>query len=127
MGAPPAVRLSPGLPIWWLKLTKHRCGRLALRIWPRHPVWPGLDEASLFENRDLMPVDDLRRYLAWLLMGLYGVGREQLTPIVFPGLDIGSDPGLLEDRGARHLARRPRHAPLDGVCPPFAILATMRL
>ena len=59
------------------------------------PAWPGLGEGRLYEDRDLMPVDDVRRYIAWLLMGLYGAGRQQLASAVFPGLELGSDPGLL--------------------------------
>jgi uncharacterized protein (DUF1501 family) len=59
------------------------------------PAWPGLGDGRLYEDRDLMPTDDVRRYMAWLLMGLYGASREPLVATVFPGLDIGSDPGLL--------------------------------
>jgi uncharacterized protein (DUF1501 family) len=59
------------------------------------PSWPGLGEGRLYENRDLMPVDDVRRYLAWLLMSLFGTTRDQIATSVFPGVDIGSDPRLL--------------------------------
>jgi uncharacterized protein (DUF1501 family) len=59
------------------------------------PAWPGLGEGRLYEDRDLMPTDDVRRYVAWLLMGLFGVAREPLLASVFPGLDLGVDPGLV--------------------------------
>jgi len=59
------------------------------------PKWPGLGESQLYENRDLMPVDDVRRYLAWVLKALYGARDADLTARVFPGLDMGSDPRLV--------------------------------
>jgi len=57
--------------------------------------WPGLDEASLYQRRDLMPTADVRAYAAWALAGLFGVGRATLEGSIFPGLDLGDDPGLL--------------------------------
>ncbi|MFW8635243.1 DUF1501 domain-containing protein [Cribrihabitans pelagius] len=57
--------------------------------------WPGLAEADLYDRRDLMPTDDLRRQLAWLLHGLAGAGQGDLERKVFPGLSMGGDPGLL--------------------------------
>ncbi|WP_417205521.1 DUF1501 domain-containing protein [Antarctobacter sp.] len=57
--------------------------------------WPGLDEAALYKRRDVMPTRDLRAHLAWLLRGLYGVERTALEATIFPGLDMGEDPGLL--------------------------------
>lgn len=57
--------------------------------------WPGLDDASLFEQRDLMPTADVRSYAAWAMRGLYGLDTGVLERTVFPGLDMGSDPGLL--------------------------------
>ncbi len=62
------------------------------RIWGD---WPGLAEAQLLDRRDLMPTRDVRAYAAWALHGLFGVGRTGLETVVFPGLDMGSDPGLL--------------------------------
>jgi len=56
-----------------------------------HTVWPGLGEGDLFEDRDLMPTDDVRRYAAWALRSLYGVGAGDLERVVFPGLDLGDD------------------------------------
>jgi uncharacterized protein (DUF1501 family) len=57
--------------------------------------WPGLAEADLFERRDLMPTTDVRGWAAWAMRGLYGIDRHLLESVVFPGLDMGSDPGLL--------------------------------
>lgn len=60
-----------------------------------HGQWPGLDEASLFERRDLMPTGDVRAPAAWILRGVTGLDRTSMEQDVFPGLDMGSDPGLL--------------------------------
>ncbi|KIC35494.1 DUF1501 domain-containing protein [Leisingera sp. ANG-M7] len=57
--------------------------------------WPGLAEADLYDRRDLMPTADVRSSLAWLLHGLTGAGRSGLETDVFPGLDMGSNPGML--------------------------------
>jgi uncharacterized protein (DUF1501 family) len=60
-----------------------------------HGTWPGLAEADLYERRDLMPTADLRVQLAWMLRGLTGAGAEALASRVFPGAEMGGDPGLL--------------------------------
>ncbi len=57
--------------------------------------WPGLDEASLFERRDLMPTRDLRAYLGWILHSQFGLPLTALERDVFPNLDMGADPKLL--------------------------------
>lgn len=57
--------------------------------------WPGLGEGALFEDRDLMPTGDVRRHAGWLLAGLYGLAGSEIARTVFPGVDLGSDPGLL--------------------------------
>ena len=57
--------------------------------------WPGLDEASLFERRDLMPTQDVRAPAAWILRGMAGLDQATLERVVFPGLQMGGDPGLL--------------------------------
>ncbi|WP_172296692.1 DUF1501 domain-containing protein [Pseudoruegeria sp. HB172150] len=57
--------------------------------------WPGLAEADLYARRDLMPTADVRAYAAWVMRGLYGMDRGLLEGSVFPGLDLGADPGLL--------------------------------
>ncbi len=55
--------------------------------------WPGLND--LYEDRDLMPVRDVRAYAGWALRGLFGTPISELEQGVFPGLDMGSDPGLI--------------------------------
>lgn len=57
--------------------------------------WPGLDEASLYERRDLMPTGDVRAPVAWLMRGLTGLSRTTLEQTVFPGLDMSVDHGYL--------------------------------
>ncbi len=56
--------------------------------------WPGLDEASLFERRDLMPTSDVRAPAAWLMRAMTGLNRDVLERVIFPGLDMGVDPGI---------------------------------
>lgn len=56
--------------------------------------WPGLDERDLYARRDLMPTRDVRAYAAWAMRGLFGLDTSLLETTVFPGLDLGSDPGL---------------------------------
>ena len=58
-------------------------------------IWPGLAEADLFERRDLMPTDDLRRYAGWVIRDLFGVAAGDIAARVFPGVDMGDNPGLL--------------------------------
>ncbi|PTX57052.1 uncharacterized protein (DUF1501 family) [Litoreibacter ponti] len=57
--------------------------------------WPGLAEAALYGRRDLMPTSDVRAYIAWFMRGMYGLDATTLEQIVFPGLQLGADPGLL--------------------------------
>ncbi len=57
--------------------------------------WPGLSEADLYDRRDLMPTSDVRLWAAWALRGLYGIDRGVIESKVFPGLEMGTDPGLL--------------------------------
>ena len=56
--------------------------------------WPGLDEADLYDRRDLMPTADVRDYAAAAMQGLFGLDRDVLEGTIFPGLD-------LDDRAAR--------------------------
>lgn len=60
-----------------------------------HGTWPGLGEEALYQRRDLMPTADVRAQAAWILRGLIGIDRARLETAVFPGLDMGDDPGLL--------------------------------
>ena len=56
--------------------------------------WPGLDEASLYQSRDLMPTSDVRDWAAQAMAGLYGLDRNLLESAVFPGLRMAAGPGL---------------------------------
>ncbi len=58
-------------------------------------AWPGLEEAALYQRRDLMPTEDVRRYAAWALHALFPIAKSDLASTVFPALDIGSDVGLI--------------------------------
>lgn len=42
-----------------------------------------------------MPTGDVRASAAWIMRGVAGVNRSVLESTVFPGLDMGDDPGLL--------------------------------
>ncbi|MCD9149520.1 DUF1501 domain-containing protein [Pseudophaeobacter flagellatus] len=57
--------------------------------------WPGLDEAALYNRRDLMPTGDVREATAWIMRGLTATGQRDLETTVFPGLKMGQDPGFL--------------------------------
>jgi uncharacterized protein (DUF1501 family) len=57
--------------------------------------WPGLGEGQLLAERDLMPTGDVRAYAGWALRNLFGVDAQALQSTVFPGLDLGDDPGLI--------------------------------
>lgn len=57
--------------------------------------WPGLGDADLYQERDLMPTQDVRAPAAWIMRGLTGVDQSTLETHVFPGLEMGRDPGLL--------------------------------
>ncbi len=60
-----------------------------------HGMWPGLRGSDLYQDRDLMPTDDVRRYAAWALHALMPLGKGDLESTVFPGLDMGTDPRLI--------------------------------
>lgn len=57
--------------------------------------FPGLGEGDLYDNRDLMPTSDVRAWAAWAMANLYGLDRSTLERAVFPGLDMGDDPGFI--------------------------------
>jgi uncharacterized protein (DUF1501 family) len=57
--------------------------------------WPSLADDELYEGRDLMPTDDVRRYAAWLITALFNVDANQVSGTVFPGVDMGQNPGLI--------------------------------
>ena len=43
-----------------------------------------------------MPTGDVRAYPAWLMAGLFGIEKARLESVVFPGLALGRDPGILK-------------------------------
>jgi len=57
--------------------------------------WPGLGELDLYQNRDLEPTDDVRRYLGWALRDLFGMEASALGATVFPGVDMGGNVGII--------------------------------
>lgn len=57
--------------------------------------WPGLAEADLYNRRDLMPTRDVRAYPAWVMHDLIGINRRAIEGSIFPGLDMGSNPGIV--------------------------------
>ncbi|MDP2579348.1 DUF1501 domain-containing protein [Shimia thalassica] len=57
--------------------------------------WPGLAEADLYDRRDLMPLDDVRRYAGWAIRSSFGLDRAQLENHIFPGIELGDDPNML--------------------------------
>lgn len=57
--------------------------------------WPGLGESDLYAGRDLMPVRDIRAYAAWAMHDLFDLPRDLLERTVFPGLEMGDNPGIL--------------------------------
>ena len=67
----------------------------ALRGGRVYGQWPGLEEAALYQRRDLMPTSDVRGWAAHAMRGLYGLDRSVLEAAVFPGLQMGDDPGFL--------------------------------
>lgn len=57
--------------------------------------WPGLGESDLYQNRDLLPTRDVRAFAAHAMQGMFGLQSGLLQEVVFPGLDMGADPGIL--------------------------------
>lgn len=57
-----------------------------------HGDWPGLDEAALYDRRDLMPTGDIRAIAAGAIAALFGTQASDLSSVVFPGLDLTEAP-----------------------------------
>ncbi|UWR15035.1 DUF1501 domain-containing protein [Sulfitobacter sp. M368] len=57
--------------------------------------WPGLGEQALYQERDLMPTDDVRAPVAWIMRGMTGLPISTLQDKVFPGLEMGADPKVV--------------------------------
>lgn len=60
-----------------------------------HGKWPGLGASDLYQDRDLMPTSDVRSYAAWAIRALFPLGQADLETSVFPGLDMGENPGVI--------------------------------
>lgn len=60
-----------------------------------HGGWPGLEEAALYDRRDLMPLSDLRDWIAQAMRGMFGFDRALLEGTVFPGLVMEGERRLL--------------------------------
>jgi uncharacterized protein (DUF1501 family) len=58
-------------------------------------AFPGLGSADLYQDRDLMPLVDVRAYPAWALREMFGIEASALESVIFPGLDLGNNPRLL--------------------------------
>lgn len=57
--------------------------------------WPGLAEGDLYQDRDLMPTQDVRATAAYVMRGLFGVSKNHLSSVVFPGLQLPQDPKVI--------------------------------
>ncbi len=57
--------------------------------------WPGLARADLYAGRDLMPTRDIRAIAGWMMHDMIGLDRALIESAVFPGLDLGTNPGLI--------------------------------
>ncbi|WP_323040660.1 DUF1501 domain-containing protein [Gemmobacter sp.] len=57
--------------------------------------WPGLGDSDLYAGRDLMPTGDVRAVAAWVIHALMGTEKSALQTSVFPGLDMGANPGIV--------------------------------
>ena len=42
-----------------------------------------------------MPTEDVRRFAAWALHALFPISSADISGTVFPGLDMGDNPGLI--------------------------------
>ncbi|WP_118138040.1 DUF1501 domain-containing protein [Oceanicella sp. SM1341] len=58
-------------------------------------AWPGLGEGDLFEDRDLQPTDDMRRWLGWTLRDMFDLAPSDIEARIFPELQMGKNPRFL--------------------------------
>lgn len=56
--------------------------------------WPGLEEAALYNCRDLMATGDVREVCAWIMRGITEAGLSGLEIGGFPGMQMAQDPGF---------------------------------
>jgi len=60
--------------------------------------WPGLSTRSLYEGRDLYPVVDIRAVFKGILLEHFGVQRDRLDTVIFPGSgSVGIVSGLIRN------------------------------
>ncbi|WP_368186752.1 DUF1501 domain-containing protein [Aestuariibius sp. HNIBRBA575] len=57
--------------------------------------WPGLSDADLYAGRDLMPTRDVRAIAGWALRDMIGMSVPNIENIVFPGVELGQNPGII--------------------------------
>jgi uncharacterized protein (DUF1501 family) len=57
--------------------------------------WPGLGEGALYAGRDLLPTRDVRAHAGWVMRSLFGLDQSVIEGAVFPGVELGHDPGIL--------------------------------
>ncbi len=67
----------------------------ALRGGQVYGKWPGLSDAALYAGRDLMPTSDVRAWAGWAMHQMYGFAPSVIQGSIFPGLDMGPNPGFL--------------------------------
>lgn len=57
--------------------------------------WPGMTEADLYKGRDLMPTQDVRAIAGWIMHDTMGLSTSDIEHVVFPGLSLEANPGLI--------------------------------
>jgi uncharacterized protein (DUF1501 family) len=57
--------------------------------------WPGLRDSDLYKERDLLPTQDVRAIAAYVMRGLFGLSKTDLSGTVFPGLQLPKDPKIM--------------------------------
>ena len=57
--------------------------------------WPSLGDGDLYAGRDVLPTRDVRAHTAWAVRGLMGLDQSTLEQVIFPGLDLGANQGLV--------------------------------
>ncbi|MEM6729234.1 MAG: DUF1501 domain-containing protein [Pseudomonadota bacterium] len=67
----------------------------AIRGGRAYGAWPGLAEEDLYKRRDLMPTRDIRAYAGWAMRAMFGTSVGDMERVIFPGLDMGEDPGII--------------------------------
>ena len=42
-----------------------------------------------------MPTGDVRAYMGWILNAMAQTNRADIRDVIFPGVDLGRDPGII--------------------------------